>query len=90
MKWENYGYVVASKYRRKVVLALTRGELTPKQIAERTGLYLSHVCSVLTELNKRGIVTCLTPNLRRGKVYVLSSEGGEIALKIKVLDETNT
>lgn len=64
-------------------MALDSGEKTPGHIAKQTDLHLSHVCTVLTELAKRGIVVCLTPNLKRGKIYALSQEGKEIAHKIK-------
>ena len=83
MDWEKYGYTIASKYRRKVTLALSQRPKTPKEIAKETDLYLSHVSSTLSALKERGIVECLTPSLRRGKVFGLTEDGREIAREMK-------
>ena len=82
MDWGKYGHVLASEYRKKVVLSLENGPKTPKQISDATGLYLSHVSTVIHELSDESIVECLTPNLRRGKIFALSEDGKEIAQKI--------
>ncbi len=62
-----------------IVLSLYKGPRTPKQIADETKLYLSHVSQAIKKLIERKIVNCLTPNLRRGKIFTLSDEGKEIA-----------
>jgi predicted transcriptional regulator len=87
MDWERYGYVVASDYRKKIVSMLAKGEKTPAQMAEEAGIYLSHVCATLSDLTKKGLVTCLTPTLRRGKIYSLTKEGREVLEKLKELEE---
>ena len=79
MDWGKYGHVIASEYRKKIVMSLARGPKTPKQISEDTKLYLSHVSYVLRDLMKKEVVRCLTPNLRRGKLFTLSKDGKEIA-----------
>jgi len=86
MDWEKYGYVVASSYRKKIILTLAKGETTPAQIAEEAGIYLSHVCATLADLSKKGLVECLTPALRRGKIYALRAEGRRVAEKLKGLE----
>lgn len=83
VNWKKYGYVIASTYRQKVVLALRESERTPKQIAERTRLHPSHVSHVLADLLERELAICLTPNLRRGRIYALTQEGKEIAAKLE-------
>ena len=75
VQWDKYGYVVASKYRKKVVIALTEKPRTPKEISNETRLYLSHVSSTLSSLVEKGIVQCLTPSLRRGKIFDLTDDG---------------
>jgi predicted transcriptional regulator len=79
MDWSKCGYVIASKYRKKVLEALRFGPKTPRQIASETELHLSHTSWTLTELVAQGIVLCLTPQLRRGRLYRLTNEGIEIA-----------
>jgi len=80
--WPKYGYTLASEYRSKIVLTLTDRPKTPKQIANETGLYLSHVSSTLSDLCEKGIVRCLTPALRRGKIFELTEDGKQIAKKL--------
>ena len=83
MDWKKYGYVISSNYRKKVILSLTEGPKTPKQIATETNLYLSHVSKTLNELSSSEIVICLNPELKRGRVYELTKDGREIAKQIK-------
>jgi predicted transcriptional regulator len=85
MNWERYGYVVASNYRKKIILLLAKGEKTPAQLAAEAGMYISHVCATLSDLTGKGLVKCLTPELRRGKIYSLTSEGKEVYEKLKHL-----
>ena len=83
MKWEKLGYVLASRYRQDIMLILTEGEKTPKEIADKTGLYLSHVSSTLSELERQGLVICLTPKLRRGRLFGLTKSGKRIAKELQ-------
>lgn len=79
LKWDKYGYTIASEYRKKVVAVLKQKPRSPKQIADQTTLHLSHVSSTLSDLEEKGIVQCLTPNLRKGKIFSLTEIGKEIA-----------
>lgn len=83
MDWRKYGQVISSQYRQKVILNLLNGPKNPKQIAVKTGLYLSHVSKTLKELATVDLVCCLTPGLKRGRIYKLTSEGEEIARYFK-------
>jgi ArsR family transcriptional regulator, cadmium/lead-responsive transcriptional repressor len=69
------GFVLASDYRKKVLLALKEKALTPNRIAEKTGIYPTHVSTTLAQLSKMSIVVCLTPKLKKGKLYDLTKEG---------------
>ncbi|MEM3110509.1 MAG: hypothetical protein QXH32_07015 [Candidatus Caldarchaeum sp.] len=69
------------------MIALANGPKTPKQISEDTKLYLSHVSCIINDLLKRGVIECLTPNLRKGKIFSLSSDGKEIAKRLKKIEE---
>lgn len=82
MDWKKYGYVLSSTYRQRTVLSLKDGPKTPKQISLQSKLHLSHVSSTLKDLVSNGIVKCLTPDLRKGKIYGLTKDGNEIAEKI--------
>ena len=83
MDWEKYGFVISSNYRKKVIISLSDGPKTPKEIADETNLYISHVSKTLSELQSVGLVLCLTPTLKRGRVYKLTTNGKEISKYIK-------
>ncbi|KXB07859.1 hypothetical protein AKJ58_01595 [candidate division MSBL1 archaeon SCGC-AAA385D11] len=82
MDWDKYGFVSASKYRKKVVLALQKKPKTPKEIEEEVGYHLSHVSNTLGELSDEGIVRCLTEKRSKGRVYGLTKLGEEIAQQL--------
>jgi predicted transcriptional regulator len=77
---DNYilGFVLASDYRKKIMLSLQDRPLTPSIISEKTSLYPSHVSLTLSELVEKKLVVCLTPKLRKGRLYELTSEGKKI------------
>lgn len=79
LDWKKYGYVVSGDYRKKVVTSLFESPKTPKQIAVEINVYLSHVSKTLNELQRMDIAVCLTPELRRGRVYELTEDGKDIA-----------
>jgi predicted transcriptional regulator len=76
--WNAYGFVIASEYRKKVILALAERPRTPKDIARITGLYLSHVSNTLTELREKKLVELLSPTLRRGKIFGITDRGQQV------------
>jgi predicted transcriptional regulator len=83
MDWSLYGYVVASEYRKKILLSLSERPKSPKEISEETKLHLSHVSLTIYDLIKKGLVKCLTPNLKKGKLFSLTTTGKEIAGLLK-------
>lgn len=87
MNWELYSYVVGSKYRRKVMLGLDV-ERTPSQLARRTGISTSHVSRVLGELELKGLVKCLVPKTKVGRVYALVREGRAVYGKLRRSEDT--
>ena len=74
-------YVKRSSYRCMVVKALGTSVKLPKEIANDSGILLNHISTVLRELREKDVVECLSPNLRKGRLYRLSDTG------LEVLDE---
>lgn len=72
---EVLGYVLASNYRKKVLVALKDKAITPMTISEKTGVYPTHVSTTLSELTAKNLVICLTPKLKKGRLYELTSSG---------------
>lgn len=69
---------MASEYRQKIMLSLKEKPLTPVAMAEKTELHTSHVSNTLAELTKEKLVVCLTPKLRKGRLYELTPTGKKI------------
>lgn len=83
MDIEEFAWLKASKYRQTVLLALLGTPRTPKDIAEDTGYYLSHVSKTLSDLEEHGLVECLTPDRRKGRLYAATDQGSELAEELK-------
>lgn len=77
--WEIYGYIASSHYRKVVLKILRERPSMPKEIAQRSNKPQSHISRALKELEKKGIVKCINPNARKGKMYKLTDFGIQIA-----------
>ncbi len=58
--------------------ALTEKKVTPIEISKKTGIALSHVSNTLAELLENDLAVCLTPKLKKGRLYDLTSQGKKI------------
>jgi predicted transcriptional regulator len=76
------GFVLASEYRKKVMIALQDKPSTPSIIAEQSKIYPSHVSNTLSELVEKKLVVCLTPKLKKGRLYELTANGKKILKQI--------
>lgn len=76
------GFVLASKYRKNVVKTLQEKSMTPGEIAKETEIYPSHISTALKELTDKKIVVCVTPKLKKGRLYNLTKEGKKILEEI--------
>jgi len=82
MDWKKFGYLAASKYRIKIALSLAECPKTPKEIANDLGLYISHVSSTLSDLSNEGVVECLNPSRKKGRLFCLTPIGQELAKEL--------
>lgn len=78
MDVEKYAWVKASDYRERVLLAMAGKPRTPKEIAEETDYYLSHVSNTLSDLADEDLAHCLTPDRRKGRLWALTDAGEDI------------
>lgn len=83
MQWENYSFIIASSYRKRILEALQDPPKTPSEISKITGIHKGNVSKVLGELRKKGFVECLTPLSRKGRIYNLTMKGKNVAKKFK-------
>ena len=76
-------YVQISSYRKKVMKSLDGEVLIPTQIAKNSEIRPNHISKVLTELKAHELVECINPEVRKGRLYRLTSKGDEIVKNIK-------
>ena len=76
-KWELIGKINASSYRKKILIIL-QDPKTPSQLEKETKIKFSHVSRALTELTENKLIECLTPNLRKNKIYKITNLGHKI------------
>ena len=81
MDWKKYSFVTRSKIRQDIVKALET-EKRPSDLKKELKKEDSNISRALTELLNKGIVVCLTPDEKKGKIYKLSKKGNEIYNKI--------
>ena len=82
MEWKKLGYVKASEYRRKILLEIAETPKTPKELSKILNLQLSHVSRTLSELQRHGLVRCLNPESRKGRLFIATMEGKKILKRL--------
>ena len=79
--WKQISFVLRAKNRTKIMKALDRPKL-PSQLAKELKIHISHVSRTLSELEEQGLVQCLTPDEKTGKLYTLTDEGRDVLKEI--------
>ena len=76
-------YVKRSQYRSKILKSLVDDVKMPSQIARDTGIVQNHISKVLAELKAHELVECINPEVRKGRLYRLTSKGDELIKNIE-------
>lgn len=76
------GYVMAGKYRKIVLLILATGALSPTEITRQTDHYQSRISKALADLTSKGLVVCVNPDTRKGKLYRLTPDGEKVCSQL--------
>jgi predicted transcriptional regulator len=86
MLWNDVSYVIASKTRKSIILKLETPR-TPTFLAKDLDLNLANISRAITELEDKGIIVCLTPKQKVGKIYSLTKKGKDVVLKVRKMEE---
>ena len=79
-------YVLISTYREKALKVLVEHDvMTPKYIAKHCGIRQNHISFTLKELKEHGLVVCLNPEVRKGRLYQITSLGREVYNQLPLL-----
>lgn len=87
--WEEIGYILSSRLRLRLLLYLTNRVSTPTHLAEFLKEPRSRVSVTLRELADVGIVECLTPNRKKGRLYTATEKGKGIVRKIHEITDVS-
>ncbi len=79
---DQLSWVKRGKQRREIILQISDND-TPTDIAKKSGYSLNNTSRVLNDLRKRGIVRCINPKEKTGRLYVLKPRGKLIRDKLK-------
>lgn len=71
-------YVKKSKYRMRVMKTLDGYPKMPFEIAKESEMTPNHISHTLKQLKEHGLVECLNPEARKGKLYRLTDKGKKV------------
>ena len=77
-----YSWVKRGKQRRKI-LASIDGTETPTDISKKSGYSLNHTSRILNEFRRNGLVECLNPKQKTGRLYELKPAAMVIRDKLR-------
>lgn len=79
MDWESIGVVKASHHREKIVKILgSEGPKTPGDLKNRLSVHFSQASFLIKVLVDNGIIVCLNPTRKRGRLYGLTKTGNRV------------
>lgn len=75
---EVLSFVLASKWRIKLILLLFNKIYTPSIITNKLDIPIYKVSRLLAELRDHGLVECMNPTSKKGRMYKLTNKGENI------------
>lgn len=75
-------YVEISTQRTKVMKCLEGKVLIPTEIARDSGIIRNHVSGTLKKLSEHGLVECINPEVKKGRLYRLTEKGEMVSKNI--------
>ena len=80
--WNEVGFVLASEPRRSILIQLSRSAKTPKQLSEECDIAINHISNYLKQLAEKDMITCLNPEMKKGRLYETTEKGKMVAIAI--------
>lgn len=77
-----YGYIATSNLRKRIILALSKKAQRQSELVKRLQQKQPNVSKALVDLEKHGLVECLTPGKKAWKWYELTPLGLEVRKEI--------
>ena len=86
MSWENVSFVVSSKTRKTVLMKLETAK-TPTILARELNTSIPNISRALRELQSKGLIECVTPKARVGKIFMVTQEGKTVLMIVRQMGE---
>ena len=80
---DELAYVKNSKYRVKALMSLDGKVKMPSQIARDEKIFQNHISNTLRQLRLHGLIECINPEVKRGRLYRLTDNEEKI---VKILN----
>ena len=55
----------------------------PSQIAKDSGIIQNHISATLGQLKEHGLIECINPEVRKGRLYRLTNKGNQVVKKLE-------
>ena len=80
MDWQKYAWVKRGKRRQQTLEVLNKSAnpLTINDIREKTRIAILQTSVIVAELEDEGLIECLNPQDKIGKLYRITKQGKEI------------
>ena len=82
--WHLVSFVKRGRVRRQVLSTILTEPRMPAEIARITKNHRPSVSRALLELKEKGLVECLTPNEKLGRLYKVTESGVKLLKKIGI------
>ena len=79
---QDIDYVKNSQYRIKVMKSLDSEVKIPSKIANDAEIFQNHISNTLRQLKEHGLVECINPEVKKGRLYRLTDKGEKIVNKL--------
>lgn len=73
---------MAGEVRTKILQTLSEGKKTPTILAKEIETRQSTTSRALADLEKRGLVKCLTPKAKLSRLYAITEAGKKVIQKV--------
>lgn len=70
-------FILRGKFRKKILIELKTPK-TPTQLSKKLAIQRSNISRCILELEKKGLLVCLTPNEEMGRLYQISELGKNV------------
>ncbi len=86
MDWNKISFILKSEKRRELLLLL-RIPKTPSQLSKLMHTSLPNVSSKLNGLQSQGLIECVNPGEKKGRIYRITENGKNVLKAIEEMEK---